>query len=108
MGRKILKRISTYCTKCNEINICHLDIQKYVLYKKYFKNYMFFVYRFTQMFFNTLRPMKGKFLNSILANFYCTKCNEINIFFEMYNSVFHIQDHTKDFGYIMGYALKWL
>ena len=26
----------------------------------------------------------------------------------MYNSMFHIQDHTKDFGYIMVYASKHL
>ena len=25
-GEKILKRISTYCTKCYEINIRHLDL----------------------------------------------------------------------------------
>ena len=51
---------------------------------------------------------EGNFLKRILANLYCTKCNEINIFFEVYNSIFHLQDHTKGFGYIMGYASKRL
>ena len=32
--RRFLKCILTYlyCTKCNEINICHLDVQKHVSY----------------------------------------------------------------------------
>ena len=38
----------------------------------------------------------GEFLKRILVNLYCTKCNEINIFHEMYKQ-FHIQEHTKDF-----------
>ena len=46
MGRKFLKCISTYCTKCNEINICHLDIQMHIPYEIWFKYYVFFVYRF--------------------------------------------------------------
>ena len=50
----------------------------------------------------------GNFLKRILASLYCTKCNEINIFFEMYNSSFYMQDHTKDFGYFNGYASKRL
>ena len=105
MRRNFLKRILTYCTKCNETNVCHLVIQKHVTYEKWFKYYMFFVYKFTQRLPNTLRPMGG-ILKHILANIYCTKYNEINTFFEMYNSRFHIQGLTKNFGYIMGYALK--
>ena len=32
---KFLKRIlHLYCTKCNEINICHLDVQKPLSYEK--------------------------------------------------------------------------
>ena len=33
---KFLKRVLTYlcCTKCNEINICHLYIHKHVSHKK--------------------------------------------------------------------------
>ena len=31
------KLILTYCTKCNEINISHSDIQKHVSYEKCFK-----------------------------------------------------------------------
>ena len=37
MGRKILKRISTYCTMCNEINMHYLDIQKHVYNGKWVK-----------------------------------------------------------------------
>ena len=44
------KKLKTYCTKCNEINICHLDIQKHVSYEKWFKYHIFFVYRFTENF----------------------------------------------------------
>ena len=61
LGRKFLKRASTYCMKCNEINVCHLDIQKYVSYEKSFKYYILFVYRFTQKFSYTLRCTGGKF-----------------------------------------------
>ena len=50
----------------------------------------------------------GGFLKLILANLYLTKCDEIKIFFEKYNRMFHVQDQTKDFGYIMGYASKRL
>ena len=57
-AQKNLKRISTYCTKCNKINMCHLDIQKHVSHKKWFKYYIFFVYRFTQKFFNTVYGRK--------------------------------------------------
>ena len=108
MGRKVLKRISIYCTKCYEINTCHLGIQKHYSYEKSFKYYIFFVYRFTQKFSSALRPMGGNFLMRILASLYCTKCNECNIFFEMWSGMFYVQDHTKYFGYIMGYASKWL
>ena len=59
MERKFLKRISTYCTNCNEINVCHLDILKHVSYEKLFKYYIFFVYKFPQKFSNALRPMGG-------------------------------------------------
>ena len=33
---KFLKRMLTYlyCTKCNEIDMCHLDVKKPVSYKK--------------------------------------------------------------------------
>ena len=30
-GRKLLKCISMYCNKCNEIKTCHLNIQKLFL-----------------------------------------------------------------------------
>ena len=38
-GKMFLKRILTYLdyTKCNEINICHSDMQKHVSYEKWFK-----------------------------------------------------------------------
>ena len=59
--RKFLKNISIHCTKCNEINIRHLDIQKHVSYEKLFKYYAFFEYSFTQKSSNALQPMGGKF-----------------------------------------------
>ena len=52
--------------------------------------------------------MEGTFFKRILAKLYCIKCKEIKTFFEMYNSMFHIQDHTNDFGYIKGYTSKLL
>ena len=61
IGRHFLKRISTYCTKCNETNLCHLDIQKHFSYEKYFKYYIFFAYKFKQKFSNTLRPIGENF-----------------------------------------------
>ena len=55
-GGKFLKHIITYlcCTKYNEINLCHSDVQKHVSYKKWFKLYKYFVYRHIQKFFDTL------------------------------------------------------
>ena len=37
------------------------------------------MYRLTQMFSDTLRPMRGKILKRILTWLCCTKHNEINI-----------------------------
>ena len=36
MGENYLQRILTYlfCTKCNELNMCHSNVQKHVSYKK--------------------------------------------------------------------------
>ena len=68
-------------------------------------NIIYFLYTGSH---KSLKIHYGNFLKRTLANLYCTKCNEINIFFEVYNSIFHLQDHTKDFGYIMGYAMKRL
>ena len=39
---KILKHISTYCTKRNETYVCHLAIKKHVSYEKRFKYYIYF------------------------------------------------------------------
>ena len=62
----------------------HLAIQKHVSYEKCFKRYIFFVDRFTQKFSITLQAMWERgFLKRILANLYCTKCNDINLFFQM-------------------------
>ena len=80
---------------------------KNVSNEKWFKYYIFSEYMFRQKFFNTLRP-RGKKFKACLANLYCTNYNKINIFFEMYNSMFLVQGHTKDFRYIMGYASKRL
>ena len=67
---KILKRISTYCAKSNEMNMCRLDLQKHVFYEEWFKCYIFFVYRFTQKFSNTLRPMAGGNFQSVFQQNY--------------------------------------
>ena len=61
MGRKFLKRVLTYCTKCNETNVFHLDIQKPVSYEKWFKYYIFFRMQVHIKFSNTLRPREENF-----------------------------------------------
>ena len=68
MKRKILKRISKYCTKCSEINVCHSDIQKHVSNEKWCKYYIFFAYRLTQNFSNTLQPM-GVIMGGVVTLF---------------------------------------
>ena len=53
-----------------------------------------YIYFFIQVHtknFQFITAYGGEFLKHILANLYCTTCNEINIFFELYNSMFHIQ-----------------
>ena len=47
---------------------------------------------------------KVKFLKFIVAYLYCTKYNEIKYFIQLYKSMFRIQDHTKDFLYIINYT----
>ena len=47
-----------YCTKYNEISVCHSDIQKHVSYKKVCKH---FVYRLTKQFPDTLLPIRENF-----------------------------------------------
>ena len=49
---KSFKRILAYlyCIKYNEINICHLGIQKYNSHEKWFKSYKYFLYRLAQNF----------------------------------------------------------
>ena len=47
------------------------------------------MYRDTQKFFDTLRPMREKYLKSILTYLDCTKYNEINIGYS------HIQKHVS-------------
>ena len=39
------------CSKYNKINKCHSDMQKNVLYKKWYEYYNYFVYRLTQKLF---------------------------------------------------------
>ena len=68
-----------------------------------------FVYRDTQKF-----PIQfglwgqGEFLKLFVAYLYCTKYNENNIFHNIFidKNIFRLQDHTKDFRYIMGYTWK--
>ena len=75
MGRKKLKRFSTYCTKCHEINMRHLDIQKHVSCEKWFKYYIFFGYRFRQ-----------KFLSDVELTGLKVLCMGVSV---------HLQRHTK-------------
>ena len=66
------------------------------------------MYRLTQMFSDTLRPMRGKILKRILTWLCCTKHNEINICHsDVQDHVSYIGSH-KDFLYNMGYAWIWL
>ena len=39
-----------YCINYNQINICHLDIQKHVSHEKWLKSYKYFLYRLAQKF----------------------------------------------------------
>ena len=83
-GEKFLKSILMYLysTKCNEINVCHLDIQKHVSYEKWFKYIIYLAYWFIQKFSNTQRNVgEGRFLKLILANLYCTECTKLIRFF---------------------------
>ena len=61
---KCLKFIITnlYCTKYNEINVCHLYIQENIFHKKWHNDYKYFVFRVTQKLSNTMREF---FLNAI-------------------------------------------
>ena len=55
--------------------MCHLDIQKHVSYKKWYKYYKCFVCRLIQMFSNSM----GENFRRILTHLYFIKFNEINI-----------------------------
>ena len=57
LWRKCLNHILMYlyCTKCNEINICHSHIHKHALYKKWYKHYKNFKCGFTQTFSDPMR-----------------------------------------------------
>ena len=54
------KDSSTYCTKCNKINICHLDIQKRVSYEKWLKYYILLYTGLQKSIFNTLQLIAGE------------------------------------------------
>ena len=71
-------------------------------------NIIYFSYTGSHKSFIIHYGLGGEIFKTILENLHCIKCNEINIFFEMHNRTFHVQGHTKDFGYIMGYASKRL
>ena len=52
MRGNYLKRILTclYYNKCNKTDVSHLDTQKHVSNKKWYKCHKYFVYRITQKF----------------------------------------------------------
>ena len=51
--------------------------------------------------------MEGKILKRIKET-YCTNVIKLADFFEINGSMFHVQDHTKDFVHIIEYASKQL
>ena len=59
--------------------------------------------------FQYITAYGGKFFKAYFKqNYIALNIMKLPYYFEMYNSIFHIQDHAKDFGYIIGYALKRL
>ena len=54
--------------------------KKHVSYEKWYKQRKYFVYRVTQKFSNSLRPMEEKFLKLILTYLYYTKYYYISVF----------------------------
>ena len=60
LRRKILRRILTYLysIKYNEINVCHLDVQNHISYKKWYK---YFGYRLVQKSANILQSIGENF-----------------------------------------------
>ena len=53
--------------------------------------------RHTKIFWCILEGGKLKFGKFIVTYLYCTKYNEFKYFIQLHKSVFHMQDHTKDF-----------
>ena len=45
----------------NEINVCHLGIQKHVSHEKWLKSCKYFLYRLAQKLSETLQPFGEKF-----------------------------------------------
>ena len=70
--RKFLKRMSIYCTKCNEINACHLEIKKLVSHKKWFKYCNFFCIQIHTKNYQYITDYEGGILKRILSNLYRT------------------------------------
>ena len=64
----------SYCNKCNEINICHSDVQNHFSYKKY---YIFCIQAYTK-FSDALCSIGGGILKAYLTYLYSSKYNEIN------------------------------
>ena len=67
---KFLKLIITYlyCTKYNEINICHLYIHENIFYKKWHKDYKYFVYRLIHKFSDPMGKMFKAYYNELIMN----------------------------------------
>ena len=60
-----------------------------------------FIYRDTQKFSDTFRPIEGelKFVKFIVTYLHCTKYSEIKYFIQLYKNMFQIQNHTNNFWY---------
>ena len=60
-------------------------------------------------FSHTFRPISWVEVFKVFATYlYYTKYNDIKYFIELHKSMFRIQEHTKDFCYIMGCTWKRL
>ena len=92
MREKCLKRILTHLgyTKCNEINISHLHIQKHISYKKIDAKSTNIMCTGSHKSFPMHCILRGgKFLKRILTYLYSTKYNEINV------CHLDVQNHTS-------------
>ena len=105
-----------YCTKSNEINRNLPDIQRYICNQNGNNSFNFYRtgyhkklwIRYVQCLEEIERVLLVESWDFKMILTICIAINvmELTHFFEMYNSIFHVQDHSTYIWYIMGYALK--